>query len=174
MYKKTHYFPKRSPIGLLDNTLWQIQSGIVRTIKMLDSEEVLTLGFWGAGDIIGKPLLADPNCELECLSATIAAPTIGMSYRDLLLIDHVRQLQELLEIRSGKLIEEMLLDLLTWLGQRFGTREQGGLMLGFALTHQDLAETLSTTRVTITRCLRNLEARGCIRRLSKCQTWIGL
>jgi CRP-like cAMP-binding protein len=173
MYKKTHYFPKRSPIGLLDNNLWQIQSGIVRTTKILDNEELLTLGFWGAGDIVGKPLLADPNCELECLSETIAAPLPGMNYRDLLLIDHVRQLQELLEIRSGRLIEEMVFDLLTWLGRRFGTSEDGGLMLGFPLTHQDLAETLSTTRVTITRCLRNLEQRGCIRRLSKCHTWIG-
>jgi DeoR/GlpR family transcriptional regulator of sugar metabolism len=38
--------------------------------------------------------------------------------------------------------------------------------------HQDLADTLNTTRVTITRTLKQLEDRGSIHRLTKNQIFI--
>ena len=82
------------------------------------------------------------------------------------MLAHIYQLQELLVIRSCKRIEEMLLKLLTWLGKRFGEREEAGLIFKLCLTHQDLAETLNTSRVTITRSMGQLERQGLIRQLT--------
>ena len=68
-------------------------------------------------------------------------------------------------IRSHKRVEEMLLKLLVWLSKRFGREVEQGHLIELRLTHQDLAELLGTTRVTITRVLKQFEQQGLIQRL---------
>ncbi len=167
-----HYFQRRSNLNSLRADTWRIEAGVVRATTWMSEGSLTTLGFWGTGDIVGNALFRHDSYELECLTAVTAAPLLVESCDNQVMLAHLQQLQELLVIRSCKRIEEMLLRLLTWLGQRFGKWEEAGLTLRFPLTHQDLAETLSTTRVTITRCLGQLENRGLIRRLEKCQMFI--
>ncbi|AFY92234.1 Crp/Fnr family transcriptional regulator [Chamaesiphon minutus] len=102
------------------------------------------------------------------------SPLLAENCPDLVLLAHIHQLQELLIIRSCKRIEEMLLKLLTWLGQRFGEAGEAGIIFKTFLTHQDLAETLNTTRVTITRSMRRLESQGTIRHLDNRRLFIVL
>jgi hypothetical protein len=59
-------------------------------------------------------------------------------------------------IRNFKRVETALLHLLLWLGKKFGREVQQGQLLDIRLTHQDLAELLGTTRVTITRILLDI------------------
>ena len=47
----------------------------------------------------------------------------------------------------------MLFKFLEWLDKRFGEDVENGRLLNLRLTHQDIAETLGTTRVTVTRIL---------------------
>ena len=166
------YFPRRAHLNPLRADTWSIETGVVRATTWLSDGSLTTLGFWGAGDIISSALFRSEIYELECLTAVTASPLLAERYDDRVMLTHIQQLQELLIIRSCKRIEEMLLRLLTWLGKRFGSWEEAGLTLIFPLTHQDLAETLSTTRVTITRSLGQLEDRGLIHRLPKYQMFI--
>jgi CRP-like cAMP-binding protein len=163
---KIHYFQKRSHLDLYRADLWQIEAGIVRAVTCLEDGSVSTLGFWGAGDVVGKSLFRAQNYQLECLSVVMASPLQAERCSDLVMLAHIHQLEELLLIRSCKRIEETLLKLLTWLAQRFGDRQEAGLVVKVLLTHQDLAETLNTTRVTITRCMGQLERQGLIHHLT--------
>ncbi len=60
----------------------------------------------------------------------------------------------------------MLVKLLEWLATRFGRTVRQGNLIDLRLTHQDLAELVGTTRVTLTRILGQLEQQGLIERLS--------
>ena len=146
-----HYFQRRSHLDLFRTDTWQIQSGVVRAIAWMEDGSLTTLGFWGAGEIVGNACLGSKNYCLECLTSVLAAPLLAERCLDRSMLAHIQQLQELLTIRSCKRIEDKVLKLLTWLGQRFGSPEEAGITLDIFLTHQDLAEALCTTRVTITR-----------------------
>jgi CRP-like cAMP-binding protein len=142
----------------------------VRAVTWLEDGSSITLGFWGAGDVIGNSLLQHDRDELECLTAVTASPLLTEGCSNRVTSAYIQQLQELLIIRSSKYIEERLLKLLTWMGNRFGSQQETGIELEFLLTHQDLAEVLGTTRVTITRTMGRLESQGIIRHLT--QRWL--
>jgi CRP-like cAMP-binding protein len=169
MMNNVQSFDKRSIFNLDRANLWQVQSGVVRAIAWLDDDSIATLGFWGAGDIFGRDLFQDGNCQFECLTPTLAEPLLADRLSQDAIYAHIHQLQELLLIRSCGRMDRMLLDLLAWLGRRFGKTEAAGYSLDLSLTHQDLAEVLNTTRVTVTRSLGRLEECGAICRQSKCQ-----
>lgn len=156
-----HYFPRRSYLDLVRADLWRIDSGVVRAVTWLEDGST-TLGFWGAGAVVGNTCLRSDNDLLECLTPTIATPLLAQNCAERAMLAHIQQLQELLIIRSCKRIEDKLLKLLVWLSQRFGTLQDAGMTIDIFLTHQDLAETLCTTRVTITRSLKDLERQGAI------------
>ena len=77
------------------------------------------------------------------------------------MLSHIHQMQELLRVRHG-LIQQRLLQFLDWLANKFGFRIQQGRIIPLRLTHQDLAEVLGTTRVTVTRLLQQLQRQGII------------
>jgi CRP-like cAMP-binding protein len=62
---------------------------------------------------------------------------------------------------------ERLAQLLHWLAQRFGKSVPQGQLLAPFLTHQQLAEILGTSRVTITRAFNRLEQEGQLIRSKK-------
>ncbi len=59
----------------------------------------------------------------------------------------------------------MVVKLLTWLAKKFGREVASGNLIDLRLTHQDIADMLNSTRVTITRILTQLEEQGLIHRL---------
>jgi CRP-like cAMP-binding protein len=84
-------------------------------------------------------------------------------YRSLsqVLLLHVDQAEELLRIRSGQ-IQQRLLQLLNWLAKKFGRKTHQGQQIELRLTHQDMADVVGTTRVTITRLMGSLERENII------------
>jgi CRP-like cAMP-binding protein len=170
---KIHHFHKRSNLDLQRAEMWKIESGIVRASTWLEDASSTTLGFWGAGDIVGNGIFQREDDRLECLTTVTASPLLVENCADGVMLAYIKQLQELLLIRSCKRIEDMLLKLLIWLGKRFGERGEAGLILTAWLTHQDLADALSTSRVTITRSMSQLERQGAIHHLGKHRLFIG-
>jgi CRP-like cAMP-binding protein len=81
-----------------------------------------------------------------------------------MLISQIQQMNELAVIRSHKTVEMMLIKLLGWLAQKFGREMNKGQLIDVRLTHQDLADLLASSRVTITRTLSQLEQQGIIQR----------
>lgn len=77
-----------------------------------------------------------------------------------LLLTQVHQLEGLMQIRSYKRVDTMLIKLLRWLAERFGKESPQGRVIDLRLTHLDMAEAIGTTRVTVTRVLGQLEQQG--------------
>ncbi len=49
-------FSQRSQLPLKPDSVWKIEMGIVRTMTWLEDGTMMTLGLWGPGDMVGKPL----------------------------------------------------------------------------------------------------------------------
>jgi CRP-like cAMP-binding protein len=75
------------------------------------------------------------------------------------MLAHIHHTQELLRIRNGQILQRVL-QLLHWLADRFGCLVPQGQMIKVRLTHQDIADTVGTSRVTITRLLNQLKEQG--------------
>jgi CRP-like cAMP-binding protein len=162
-----HQFTARSVLPQKQDKLWRIESGVVRVVTWLESGTVVTLGLWGPGDMVGKALSKADPYQVECLTAVEATlfPLDAWQGRAETLLSQVQQTEELLIIRSYRRADVMLVKLLSWLGNRFGRAVDQGKLIDLRLTHQDIAELLGTTRVTITRLFSQLEQQGLIERL---------
>ena len=54
--------------------------------------------------------------------------------------------------------------LLKWLADKFGRTISQGRLIDFKLTHQELADAIDTTRITVTKTLIQFEDEGIILR----------
>ena len=161
-------FKSRSTLPLKPNSLWKIETGVVKTLTWLEDGTTVTLGLWGPGDIVGKALSQVEPYQIECLTKVEATNLPVSEWHPVtsVLLSRIQQAEELMVIRRYKKTDIMLVKLLTWLAKRFGREIDQGRLIDLRLTHQDLAEILGTTRVTITRTLSQLEQQGFIERLS--------
>jgi CRP-like cAMP-binding protein len=157
-------FSKRSLLRSDPETVWKIEAGIVRTLSFDEDGTIVVLGLWGVGDIVGQPYSNINPFQIECLTQVrvteICARTGPLNSQHL--IDHLHQLEELTVIRSYRKIDRMLIKLLEWLYDRFGTMSAAGKSLNFRMTHQDIADIVGSTRVSISRALRELEQQNVI------------
>lgn len=160
----TQQFAARSFLPSKLDHLWQIETGIVRAVTWLDDGTTVVLGIWGAGSIVGEALSKTDPFQLECISRVNATPVPIASLPDLstVLFSHIHQAEALMQIRSHKRVDVMLINLLNWLAGRFGQDVDQGKLIDLRFTHLDLAETIGSTRVTVTRTLNQLEQNGII------------
>ncbi len=163
----TKHFKSRSSLPLKQNSLWKIEAGVVRTVTWHEDGTLVILGVWGAGDVVGRPLSKIEPYQIECLTKVEATilPVGELYPLTEVLLAHIEQAEELSVIRSYKTVETMLMKLLSWLAKKFGREVETGQLIDLRLTHQDIADMLNSTRVTVTRVLINLEEQGLIDRL---------
>jgi CRP-like cAMP-binding protein len=161
-------FTRRSFLPAQPNRLWKIEAGFVRTFTYLEDGTTVALGLWGRGDIIGKTLSKVEPYQMACLTKVAATvlPLEEWCQPTETLLAHIQQAEELMIIRSYKKVDTMLIKLLAWLSKKFGHEIQQGRLIDMRLTHEDLAEMIGSTRVTITRILGQFEQEGLIDRLS--------
>ena len=69
-----------------------------------------------------------------------------------------------MEILHCRHAESSLLRLFAWLAKRFGQEVEQGKLIDLRLTHQEIAELIGVTRVTVTRLLSDFEKQGIIQR----------
>ncbi|HIK14056.1 MAG TPA: Crp/Fnr family transcriptional regulator [Leptolyngbyaceae cyanobacterium M33_DOE_097] len=161
-------FSMRSPLPVKQQSLWRIEAGAVRTLTWLEDGTPISMGLWGPGDIVGQALSTVDPYQIECLTAVEASllPLNGEPVPNEWILNHLRQAESLLIIRSCRRVDLMLVKLLGFLAKRFGREVESGNLIDLRLTHQDLAELMGTTRVTVTRILGQFEEQGLIERLS--------
>jgi CRP-like cAMP-binding protein len=164
---KPRTFTRRSLLPLKRDCLWQIETGVVRTFTWLEDGNIVTLGLWGMGDIVGRVLSTADPYHIECLTPTevTALPLDRSLNLTEATIKHIQQLQEFMEIIRCRSVDASLLRLLAWLANKFGNQIVQGKLIDLGLTHQEIAEILGTSRVTVTRFLNNFEQQGIIQRL---------
>lgn len=162
-------FNQQSLIPPQLNLLWRIEHGIVRTVTWNEIGTKSTLGYWGVRDVVGQPLSRIAPYKIECLtSVKVTAVPTSLWYHLLEpVVLHGQQVEQLLSIVHRDRIQFRLLELLTWLAQKFGRPIEQGTLIDLPLTHQQLAETIGSTRVTVTRLLEQLEQAGLIWRIRR-------
>jgi len=163
-------FQRKDCLSFIPNRVWHIEQGVVRAITWNPDGHVTTLGLWGQGDIVGHPLTRQHPCSFECLTLVKASPTSLSSLNhcwQTVVLRHLWYQEDLLKIIHHPSILERLAQLLHWLAQRFGKSVPQGQLLDPFLTHQQLAEILGTSRVTITRAFNRLEQEGQLIRSKK-------
>ncbi|AKV66815.1 cAMP-binding protein [Microcystis panniformis FACHB-1757] len=153
--------PLRNP------NFWKIESGVVKTSTWLEDGTLIVLGLWGPGNFVGKTLERVNPYQVECITPVqaVSFSTVESYQMAEILLSHLQQAQELSIIRSYKRTDIMVVKLLSWLGNQFGKQTGTGQLIDVRLTHQDIADLLGTTRVTITRALNHLEQQGAVERL---------
>lgn len=164
--ERTQKFPRRSLLPLKQDSLWHITRGAVRTLTWREDGTTVALGVWGPGDIVGSILSTANPYHIECLTPVeaILLPTHSWHGATNALMEHIQRSGELLEILHCKQVDSALLRLLAWLSTRFGSQVEQGQLIDLRLTHQELAELIGASRVTITRLLNDFEKQGIIQR----------
>lgn len=162
-------FARRSLLPQGRDYLWKIESGVVRSLTWLEDGTTVTLGLWGKGDIVSRVLSKAEPYQMECLTPVEATllPLDRWHQVTESLILHSQQLQEFLEILHCRAVDASLLRLLNWMARKFGHQVETGQLIELRLTHQEIAETIGTTRVTVTRLLNEFEKQGIIERLPR-------
>ncbi len=158
---KTISFKRSDCLPAYDHGLWRIQSGYVRTFTWNDQGDSVSLGFWQAGDIFGQAIAQMTPYEAQCLTPVIA-DYLGNNYtfsRESALA-HARQSNDLLKITHCRQTDQRLLHFLCWLATRFGQPTAEGREVSIKLIHQEIADSIGCTRVTVTRILKQLEREG--------------
>jgi CRP-like cAMP-binding protein len=166
--EKSYLFQPQDLLPSRFNSLWKIESGVVKVTTYSENGDLIVLGLWGEGDLVGKKLGTIEPYDIICLTKVKASLIPFNNELDLrsIFASHLQQIQELTVIRSYKTVDLMLLKLLIWLGQKFGRKTDQGNLIDVRLTHQELADLIGSTRVTITRILSQLEQQGLIQKLS--------
>ncbi|MBD2213479.1 Crp/Fnr family transcriptional regulator [Calothrix sp. FACHB-156] len=155
-------FTRRQVIPPRNEVLWRIERGAVRTLTWSEDGTFITLGYWGPGDIVGYPLSKVKPYQIESLTSvelSVVPPHVW--YQDIdALLSHIQQAEELLSIVHRKPMSLRLWQFLVWLSEKFGCDVEQGKLLDINVTHQEIAEVLNTTRVTVTRLLQQFEEEG--------------
>ncbi|PZU95074.1 MAG: hypothetical protein DCE90_13335 [Pseudanabaena sp.] len=157
-FKRYEYIPLRS------DALWQIKTGIVRSLTWDEEGNQIILGLWSTGDIIGSLMSTLDPYQMQCLNdvEVEVLPSILWEQASSAIISHCHQTQHLLSISHCRTIEIKLKKFLIWLSEKFGKPCDRGILIDLKLTHQDIAETIGSTRVTMTRALNQLRIEGVI------------
>ncbi|MGF1591424.1 MAG: Crp/Fnr family transcriptional regulator [Pleurocapsa sp.] len=163
---KYQTFDSGELILLKPNYYWLLQQGIVKFSTYTEEGTPVTLGYWGRDDLIGQPLSLVYPYKIECLTSVEAlCIPIDQTNRITHLIQrHIQQTEEILYILRSDKVGERLRLILVWLGHKFGQEIEIGQIINLRLTHQDLAELIGATRVTVTKIINQLEQEGFLSR----------
>lgn len=153
-------FPSRRDI------LWQIQSGVVCTSTVSEDGLLIILGYWGAGDVVGHAMSQLGAYKIECLTEVEVSllPQAQWSQAVEALLWHTQQIQELLSIVHRNPVRHRLWHFLRFLARKFGVEVEQGLLINLTLSHQEIAETINVTRVSVTRLFQKFEQEGLLLR----------
>ena len=159
-------FKRHDSIPLSSEMLLHIERGVVRTVTWSEEGTVMTLGYWGTGDVVGQPLSNIQPYQVECITSVEVSYVPSYQKERVLkaICQHVQQAEELLSIIRQTNARDRLLQMLLWLARKFARPVERGQLIDLRLTHQEIAEFIGMTRVSVTRLLSQLEQEGIIGR----------
>lgn len=159
-------YHKGEVIPLNPQVIWQVRSGLVKLTTYSHSGQEVLVGLAGASSAFGSTLTALPFYEATALADTqlwsiplSELPTSPKLKQRLLsqISQRLKQTESLLAVYGETRVADRFESLLRLLKQEIGQPVAGGTRLSVRLTHEDLATACCTTRVTITRLLRQLQ-----------------
>lgn len=165
------FYEKGEEIALLDTGIWQVYRGVVQLSKINVSGKKIILGWATSGHVFDnqkdKSVIyhaqAMSDVYLRCLTPQylriypqlVTELIAKLSYR-------LIQTEKLLTITAIKLVEDRLWELLSMLKEEMGQPVNDGTRLTVRFTHQNLANVIGATRVTVTRVLGEFQTKNWI------------
>jgi CRP-like cAMP-binding protein len=158
-----------SQVPLLKRSVWLVVRGMVKLSAITIQGDELLLGLAGPNEPFGDPLT---NVEAYSATTLVDSDLLCVSCDEIQRSPHLamgllqgmaaryRQSEALLALLGLRRIEDRVRGFLELLAHDYGQPCEQGLRLQIKLTHQDLASSLSTTRVTVTRILGALREEG--------------
>jgi CRP-like cAMP-binding protein len=159
-------FQPCDPLPSRVDAVWLIRRGVVKVLTWDQEGETVTLGYWGEGDLVGRPLSRVQPYEMQCCTA-VEADCIPLDRNSCLssaICRHVQQTEHLLCSFRRDRPRERCLKMLIQLSHKFGCPAEKGQRIDLRLTHRELAEMIGVTRVSITRTLSEFQRQGLIDR----------
>jgi CRP-like cAMP-binding protein len=171
LYRDRALLPYKAgqPLLLRSDEVLIVCRGIVQLFTVQPEGSETLLGLAGPSMPVGLPLtvvdpywamaltdvdvLALPMAEIEVSSVLMA----GM-FRHLTL--RLQQGEAWLSLAGKRLVADRLRHFLVLLAKDFGQVEPSGIRIPLRLTHHQLAMAIGTTRVTITRLLKDFRGEG--------------
>ncbi len=166
-----NWYGKEDNIPLVRPGIWEICRGVVQLSKIdIQGNEVM-LG-WAVADtafsvslaslqVYQAKALCDTYLRYFSLADLYSSPRLSLQLWKQM-NRRLQQTETLLAISGIRRIEERLQQLLSLLKQELGQPVDLGTRLCIRLTHQYLANTIGSSRVTITRLLGDFQRRGWI------------
>lgn len=159
-------------IAVFDSGIWQVYRGIVQLSRIsLNGTEVI-VGWVTPNGVFGNGLDLYPSSHRAIALSNVYVrhyvPQDIVKYPSLakqFLIqssDRLIKAQKLLTIIGTRKVEERLKALLLLLKHEIGQPTDDGIRLQVRFTHRHLAESIHTTRVTVTRTLGDFLSQGLI------------
>ena len=163
---RVHTFRRDELIPLKPDTFWLLKQGAAKTLTWSEEGTIVTLGYWGPEDIIGQPLSEINPYQIRCLTPVKGAciPLNQWGWLSDAIRRSIQQTEKLLCIVRSENLQQRLLKILVLLAQKFGREVDQGQLIELRLTHQELADVIGATRVTVTRLLKQFEQEGIISR----------
>jgi CRP-like cAMP-binding protein len=163
------HFRSGQTIRLLPDEIWVVCRGVVQLGTLYDNGDEALLGLVCPSMPFGLPLtvvypyqasaLTDVDLMRLRLSEVVQSPMLAQGiFRHL--VRRLQQSEAILTVTGYRRVEDRLRNLLLLLGQEVGQPGTGGTRLNVRLTHQQIASTIGTTRVTVTRLLSQLQEAG--------------
>jgi CRP-like cAMP-binding protein len=166
---KLHFYEKGEEIPLVKQGVWQVYSGMVQLSMFNPSEKEVLLGWAQPSTFFGRWLASTDTYQAKSLSDTylrwyspkeIEASSSLMRTMLSQTISRIRQTETLLAIATIRRVEDRLLHLFLLLKEEMGEPVEGGTRLKVRLTHQNIANAIGTTRVTVTRLIGDFQRQG--------------
>ena len=162
-------YPAGRTIPLRLNELLIVCRGVVQLYTIQQDGSETLLGLAGPSMPIGLPLtVVDPYwataltdvdvLPLSMMEVESSPMLMGGICRHLML--RLQQSEAWLAISGKRLVADRLRQLLLLIAQDFGQVETCGVRIPVRLTHHQLATAIGTTRVTVTRLLKDFKEEG--------------
>ena len=164
-------YQRGDEISVLDSGIWQVYRGVVQLSRVQQNGNEIISGWVTANGVFGNlddratlyraVALGDVYVKRYSSHDLIKHPALARQFLAQF-SDRLVKSQQLLAIIATSRVEERLKNLLLMLQQQIGQSVEDGVRLQVRFTHQHLAESIHTTRVTITRILGDFQARGLV------------
>jgi CRP-like cAMP-binding protein len=156
---KQQTFTCRQLVTMPFNGLLRINRGAVRAVTWSEQGTAITLGYWGVGDVLGQSLSGVQPYQIECKThVEVSYIPQNLCHQSLdEIFRHFQETQAFFCIVRSESLRDRLVQLLAWLGQKFGRQVEQGVLIDLRLTHQELSEAIGITRITVTRLMSRLE-----------------
>ncbi|AFY78567.1 MAG: Crp/Fnr family transcriptional regulator [Hydrococcus sp. C42_A2020_068] len=169
--RRLHFYDRGEEIPLVEQGVWQVYRGVAQLSQLSVNGEEILLGWAQPSTFFGMWLTHIESYQVKALSELYlkwyplseieASPHLSHLMLTQV-VRRMRQTEALLAIAGLRRVEERLQELLQLLKKELGQPVPEGTRLAVRLTHQNLANAIGTTRVTITRLLGDFQRQGII------------